>query len=117
MATYIEAPEDQLSEEGTMSFLDHLDELRKRLVRMAIFIAVAFVVSWIFSDKIYNFLEVPVRAAMMEAKRQSTPKINAPKLMLADKADGTKLIFAFPTEAKVNGNLIQAGATITAREI
>jgi Sec-independent protein secretion pathway component TatC len=51
MATYIEAPEDQLSEEGTMSFLDHLDELRKRLVRIAIFIAVAFVVSWIFPTR------------------------------------------------------------------
>jgi sec-independent protein translocase protein TatC len=115
MATYIEAPEDQLSEEGTMSFLDHLDELRKRLVRIAIFIAVAFVVSWIFSDKIYNFLEVPVRAAMMEAKRQSAPEITAPILVLSDMADGTELIFAFPTEAKVNNNLIQAGATITVR--
>src|SRR6185436_13161361 len=112
MATYIEAPEDQLGEEGTMSFLDHLDELRKRLVRMALFVAVAFVVSWIFSDKIYNFLEVPVRAAMMEAKRLSSPKITAIPLVLSDLQDGTELMFAFPTEATVNGNLIQAGATI-----
>ena len=50
MATYAESEESEpLSEEGTMSFLDHLDELRKRLIRSALFIAIAFVVCWIFS--------------------------------------------------------------------
>ena len=49
-----------------MSFLDHLDELRKRLIRSALFIAVAFVVCWVFSGYIYNFLQVPVLAAMRE---------------------------------------------------
>ena len=66
MSTYSEVADENepLSEEGTMSFLDHLDELRKRLIRSALFIAVAFVTCWIFSQNIYNFLQVPVLAAM-----------------------------------------------------
>jgi sec-independent protein translocase protein TatC len=115
MATYSEAYNEQLSEEGTMSFLDHLDELRSRLIRIALFVGVAFVVSWIFSDKIYSFLEVPVRAAMLEAKLEYSPSMTATTLVLSDVQDSTELTFAFPTEAKVQGNLIQAGTTLTVK--
>lgn len=98
-----------------MSFLDHLDELRSRLIRIALFVGVAFVVSWIFSDKIYSFLEVPVRAAMLEAKLEYSPSMTATTLVLSDVQDSTELTFAFPTEAKVQGNLIQAGTTLTVK--
>src|SRR6266496_4458024 len=99
MATYTQAYDERepLSEEGTMSFLDHLDELRKRLIRSALFIAIAFVVCWVFSDKIYNFLQVPVRAAMLEAKRLTSPVINGTPLVLADLPDGTDVIFTLST--------------------
>ena len=40
---------------GQMSFLEHLDELRKRLVNSVIIIILAFSVCWFFSDRIYNF--------------------------------------------------------------
>lgn len=115
MATYTEAYDGNLSEEGTMSFLDHLDELRKRLVRSALFIAVAFVVSWIFSDKIYNFLQVPVRAAMLEAKRQYAPELSGTPVMLSDLPDGSDVSFTLPTEAKIRNVLLQAGTTVPAR--
>src|SRR5215510_11101374 len=102
MATYAESYDKEvLSEEGTMSFLDHLDELRRRLIRSALFIAVAFVVCWIFSDQIYNFLQVPVRAAMNEAKLQYATKFPGSALALADLSDGADVIFTLPTEARL----------------
>jgi len=104
-----------LSEEGTMSFLDHLDELRKRLIRSALFIAIAFVVCWIFSDRIYNFLQVPVRAAMLEAKREISTKIETKPVPLADVPDGTELIFTLPTDARIGEVLIPAGTAIPAK--
>lgn len=98
-----------------MSFLDHLDELRKRLIRSALFIAVAFVLCWAFSDKIYNFLQVPVRAAMLEAKRAYAPELAGKPLWLAELADGSEALFVFTTEAKIGDVLIPAGITIPAR--
>lgn len=50
-----------------MSFLDHLDELRRRLVRSAIFVAIAFVVCFFASQHIYNFLAVPIVRALNQA--------------------------------------------------
>jgi len=105
----------ELGEEGTMSFLDHLDELRKRLIRSALFIAIAFVVCWIFSQKIYDFLQVPVRAAMLEAKRQNSPEIPTKPLPLLDVPDGAELIFTLPTDAKIGDVLIPAGTAVPSK--
>ncbi|HXU36513.1 MAG TPA: twin-arginine translocase subunit TatC [Blastocatellia bacterium] len=115
MVTNSEAYTDGLSEEGTMSFLDHLDELRKRLIRSALFVAVAFVVCWIFSDNIYNFLQVPVRAAMLAAKRDVAPPLSGAASALSDLADGTEVLFVFTSEARIGDVLIPAGITIPTR--
>ena len=56
--------------EGQMSFLEHLDEFRSRLVKSVIFIVLAFIFCFIFSDRIYNFLEVPVRRELAAAKQK-----------------------------------------------
>jgi sec-independent protein translocase protein TatC len=47
---------ENAEESGKMSFLDHLDELRKRLVRIAIYLAVGFAAGFYFSADLYNFL-------------------------------------------------------------
>lgn len=47
-----------------MSFLEHLDELRRRLVRVAIAILIALCIAFIFADQILNFLLAPVAHAM-----------------------------------------------------
>ena len=113
MVTYLEAEETEpLSEEGTMSFLDHLDELRKRLIRSALFIAIAFVVCFIFSKGIYNFLQVPVQAAMLDAKRQIAPEISGTASKLADLPDETDVIFTLTTEARIGETLVTAGTAI-----
>jgi hypothetical protein len=76
-----------------MSFLDHLDELRKRLIRIAIFIAVAFVVCFFVSEQIYNFLQVPVRAAMLDAKKAFATELSGTAIALSDLPDDTDVIF------------------------
>jgi sec-independent protein translocase protein TatC len=63
---------------GKMSFLDHLDELRKRLIYSAIAIAVGFGIACLFYQQEFNFVITPMRA-MLPA--------------------GQKLIYTEPTEA------------------
>jgi sec-independent protein translocase protein TatC len=58
---------------GQMSFLEHLDELRKRLVRSAIIVVIAFIFCFYFSDRIFSFLSVPIRQALSEAERRELP--------------------------------------------
>lgn len=45
---------------GRMSFLDHLDELRKRIFHALISIIITFVAAWIFREQIFKFLSAPI---------------------------------------------------------
>jgi sec-independent protein translocase protein TatC len=49
---------------GKMSFLEHLDELRKRIVNSAIAIAVCVVVGFAFINRIVDFILAPTRGAL-----------------------------------------------------
>ncbi len=49
---------------GGLSFLEHLDELRKRLVRACIAIAVGAVIAFFFIDQIVAFVFAPMRKAL-----------------------------------------------------
>ena len=53
---------------GQMSFLEHLDELRRRLVNSIIIVILAFVVCFYFSDTIFDFLSVPIRRALIRGQ-------------------------------------------------
>jgi sec-independent protein translocase protein TatC len=65
---------DQVQEpSGQMSFLDHLDELRKRLVNSVIIVVIAFIFCFAVSDRIFEFLSVPIRRALSEAERRELP--------------------------------------------
>ncbi|HYL99541.1 MAG TPA: twin-arginine translocase subunit TatC, partial [Blastocatellia bacterium] len=116
MATYTDRfderdrPEDERS---SMSFLEHLDELRKRLVRSALFIALAFTLCWIFSDKIYHFLEIPVRKAMIEARILAATGVDeAPRTKLWDLPDGQKFTFTFQGDTNVGDILVPKGTSV-----
>ena len=104
---------------GQMSFLEHLDELRRRLIRCFIFIFIAGAVSWFFSGQIYAFLAAPVERALAEAQRRQVP--------IAGQT-GTEMIgalntlkendtgrYVFGEETKLGTGLIPAGASVTAR--
>tara|TARA_A100001011_G_C14209193_1_gene799138 strand:- start:274 stop:1038 length:765 start_codon:yes stop_codon:yes gene_type:complete len=49
-----------------VNFIGHLGELRSRLIKSFIFFVVAFVVSYIYSEKIYSFLVQPYSSAIIE---------------------------------------------------
>jgi sec-independent protein translocase protein TatC len=59
-------PDDDDDEqlEGKMSFLEHLDELRKRIVNSCIGIGVGILASFAFIDRIFNFLLAPTRKVL-----------------------------------------------------
>jgi len=46
-----------------MSFLEHLEELRQRLVRSAVALTVGFSVCWGFRERIFHFMTAPLRTA------------------------------------------------------
>lgn len=47
-----------------MSFLEHLEELRSRLIRMVMGIGVAFVICLTFTDQLWNFVRQPAAQAL-----------------------------------------------------
>jgi sec-independent protein translocase protein TatC len=52
--------------DGTMSFLEHLDELRKRLFRCAVAYVVVLSVCWYFSPSIVEFMLRPIKKHLFE---------------------------------------------------
>jgi sec-independent protein translocase protein TatC len=43
-----------------MSLMEHLDELRKRIVRSAIFLFFGFIVAYVFHERLYGFVQAPL---------------------------------------------------------
>jgi sec-independent protein translocase protein TatC len=56
--------EDDESTGARMSFLDHLDELRRRIVNSCIAIAIGVAATFYWIDSIFNFILAPTRAAL-----------------------------------------------------
>lgn len=102
-----------------MSFLDHLDELRKRLIRSIVFVFLATSVCWFFSDRIYSFLAVPVERALADAQRRQLPIAgltgNETILGLASLKENDVGRYVFPEETKLGTSVIPVGASVTAR--
>jgi sec-independent protein translocase protein TatC len=55
---------DELDPGGKMSFLEHLDELRKRLILCVIALVVGCVISFVFIGQIFNFVIGPLKAML-----------------------------------------------------
>ncbi len=104
--------------ESQMSFLDHLDELRKRLVNSVIIVVIAFMLCWFVSGKIYNFLSAPIRQALSEAERRELPvkgltgdeKI----LPLSGLKNGDKGLYVFDQATKLGVSVIAPGTSVDA---
>ena len=54
----------QRSELPGMSLLEHLEELRRRLIHSAFYLIGGFAIAWAFHDKIYGFMEEPIVYAL-----------------------------------------------------
>jgi sec-independent protein translocase protein TatC len=68
-----------------MSFLEHLDELRQRLIRGLLSLIAAFALCWGFRERIFHFLTDPLRRGTLAA--ESAP------------GQGVQFIYTAPTEA------------------
>ncbi len=112
-------PEQQLDPKGQMSFLEHLDELRKRLVSSVIIIIVAFMLCWFVSDKIYDFLSVPIRQALSDAARRDMPigGITGEEKMLplGNLNDGYTGRYIFDRSTKFGATVITPGSSVLAK--
>jgi len=59
------AAREALSEKmSAMSFLEHLEELRKRIIWCIVAVGVAFFVCWNFAEKIYGYMQAPIMEAL-----------------------------------------------------
>ncbi len=104
---------------GQMSFLEHLDELRARLIRCIAFVLVAAMACWFVSDRIYNFLARPVVRALAEAQQRQAPlaglngqQTTAP---LSSLQVNDKVRYVFPEATRLGSVVIPAGASVAAR--
>jgi len=57
---------DSRPDPNKMNFLEHLDELRKRLFTMAVAVAVGFAAGWLVHDQVLRILMAPVQANLPE---------------------------------------------------
>ena len=64
-----DADPDDNSSAGRMSFLDHLDELRKRLVRTVLGILAGFLIAFAFIKYIFEFIMLPLQQVLPEGGR------------------------------------------------
>src|SRR6476646_11918653 len=56
--------DDEDEGEAKMSFLEHLDELRKRIIYAAISIFVGFLIAFIFIQQLFDFVMKPLQAGL-----------------------------------------------------
>lgn len=98
-----------------MSFLEHLDELRKRIVRSVLFVLVAFIACFFVSQYIYNFLAVPIVRALNQAalKDMAATGLDADSIRpLKTLKSGERGKFVFNRATSLGTVVIQPGATV-----
>src|ERR1041385_1611170 len=68
-----EKEEEQQELHGQMSFLDHLEELRKRIIYSLIAVGVALGVCWTFADTLFRLISRPINKAGISSLTVFTP--------------------------------------------
>ncbi|HET9524836.1 MAG TPA: twin-arginine translocase subunit TatC [Pyrinomonadaceae bacterium] len=125
MAAFLRALSSDKTDEnelgGQMTFLEHLDELRRRLVRCFVVVILATTGSWFVSEPIYNFLAAPIQQALAEAQRREVPIAgltgNETISALYTLKENDTGRFVFAEETKLGTSLIPIGASVMARAL
>jgi sec-independent protein translocase protein TatC len=86
-------PEDELPK---MTFLDHLEELRKRLVVSLIAVAVGFFACWSFAERIFGVLQAPLAAFLPPGDSLAYTRLTAPFFLYMKVAFFAGLFVASP---------------------
>ena len=104
---------------GQMSFLEHLDELRKRIVYSVVFVVLVFFGCWFISGYIYGFLSIPIRRALSEAARRDLPVkgVNGDERLipLSDVKEGDSGRYTFDRSTKLGATVLPSGASVLAK--
>ena len=123
-STLLDSGEDEQQEEGRqlggqMSFLEHLDELRRRLIRSIIFVFAALLLCWFVSDEIYNFLAAPIRRALAEVAQRPVPLQGLTGgehiLPLSTIKEGDTARYVFEETTKLGTSVVPPGASVAVR--
>ncbi|MEW6348573.1 MAG: twin-arginine translocase subunit TatC [Thermodesulfobacteriota bacterium] len=69
---------EEHQDQDRMSLIDHLSELRGRLIRIVLAIAVGAVICFIFSQQIFEFAEAPVKKYLPEGSSMVTIRLQDP---------------------------------------
>jgi sec-independent protein translocase protein TatC len=104
---------------GQMSFLEHLDEFRRRLINSAIIVVIAFVLCFYFAESIYGFLSIPIRQALTEANRRAVPVEggrtgNEKVLPLSELKKGDAGRYVFDRATTLGVGVVPAGTSVSA---
>lgn len=93
-----------------MSFLEHLDELRRRLIRSVLIVIVAFLLCWSVSDRIYNFLAIPVQRELAAATQRRIEGAGT----LSQMKDGDSGRYVFDRATNLGAVVVPIGTTVLA---
>jgi len=65
----VQLPPEEIDDEltGHMSFLDHLEELRNRIIKSLIAIGLTFIACWSFVQEIFKIVSYPILTALEES--------------------------------------------------
>lgn len=79
--TTLAADDDKERELPKMSFLDHLEELRKRLLISIVALLAGFLVCWGYADKIYGYLQAPLLKVLPLGDKLAYTRLTAPFIL------------------------------------
>lgn len=103
---------------GQMSFMEHLDELRRRLMYSIVIIAVGFGICWTFRQEIYNFLAIPVQLALAQAQQRDLPVeglTGSEKVLpLSNLQEGDAGRYVFEKSTRLGATLVSPGTSVSA---
>lgn len=115
-----EVRDDERGDEGNdeglqMSFLDHLDELRRRLTYSVIGIGIAFIVCFAISGYLFDFLSVPIRAQVERAKEARGKIGGAPNV--DQLKEGDRFLYVFARDELLAGVHVPVSMTAPAKVV
>ena len=96
MAADPQLPLDPESELPKMTFLDHLEELRRRLVVSFIAVAIAFLACWAFAEPIFALLQAPLTKFLPPGDTLAYTRLTAPFFLYMKVSFFTGLFVASP---------------------
>jgi sec-independent protein translocase protein TatC len=79
-----------------MSFLDHLEELRKRLMISFVAVLIAFLGAWHFAEKIFGWMQEPIARYLPKGETLAYTKLTAPFFLYMKVAFFAGLFIASP---------------------